>query len=100
MREIGWSTWDPIGLRNIEPNWQIDCPDEYDRYLQEAASMLWRGRSAVETARYLEQCVTEAMGLSHVDAAACAATAAALNGYLDELRRPDMKRSGPKDRSF
>ncbi|QOF73109.1 hypothetical protein IG197_08670 [Aminobacter sp. SR38] len=53
LRAIGWSTWDPIGLREPGADW-CDQPftDEYDSYLIEAASGLGDGWS-VEKARDL-----------------------------------------------
>lgn len=59
LREIGWSLWDPIGLKDVE-----DWPeDEYDGYLLYAAYRLWGGMPEIEVADYLVLVETERMGL-------------------------------------
>lgn len=59
MRDIGWSLWDPIGLKHT------NCPrDEYDSYIRKALDMLQQGRSSVETIDFLVAMETEHMGLS------------------------------------
>lgn len=59
LRAIGWSLWDPIGLKDVE-----DWPeDEYDGYLLHAAFRLWGGTPEIEVAEYLVRVETELMGL-------------------------------------
>ena len=43
LRDIGWTTWDPIGLLGQDQLWEdISYADEYDSYLLRAAGMLRR----------------------------------------------------------
>ena len=84
LRDIGWSLWDPIGLRGLEG--QPD--DEYDSYLLQAAGRLWNGASEEEVATYLVNIERDYMGLgsgSGVDERA-RKVAEALNRYVSELR--------------
>jgi hypothetical protein len=39
LRAIGWSTWDPIGIRDPCEN-EDGCVDEYDSYLLHVVSTL------------------------------------------------------------
>ena len=61
LREIGWSKWNPIGVRGPEHGWPAD---EYDAYLLHAADQLWNGQSDEEVADYLIRIETENMGLA------------------------------------
>jgi hypothetical protein len=95
LREIGWSKWDPIGLREAIPHWQSPCPDEYDRYLRKAAGMLWAGESETKVADYLTRSAVADIGVSP-NRAAATATAAALGRYIESLRVGDIgKRKKP-----
>lgn len=60
LREIGWATWDPIGLGGPANSWQAD---EYDTYLLQAAGQIANGRSDDQVADYLINIETEHMGL-------------------------------------
>lgn len=84
LREIGWSLWDPIGLKDVE-----DWPeDEYDGYLLSAASRLWGGTPEIEVADYLVLVETEHMGLDAGVAVRDRAlrVVSALADYAAELR--------------
>lgn len=59
LRAIGWSHWDPIGLRGVEGG--ID--DEYDTYLLKAAGMIHRGETDAAAVEYLVWAENEHMGL-------------------------------------
>jgi hypothetical protein len=67
LRDIVWSTWDPIGLlaagksRNDEEC--LAFADEYDRYLIYAAGQLRSGAPVADVVDYLVQIETEHMGL-------------------------------------
>ncbi|CDZ72482.1 hypothetical protein [Neorhizobium galegae] len=59
VRDIGWSFWDPIGLKDT------DCPrDEYDSYIRAAVDMLQNGQSSADTIDFLVTAETEYIGLS------------------------------------
>ena len=76
LREIGWTCWDPIGLRELEVDWPTD---EYDSYLLVAFGMIQRGKSVEEVSAYLTEIASVNMGLGYVDAAAARATAIRLS---------------------
>ncbi len=84
LREIGWATWDPIGLR-VTDGWP---EDEYDRYLLQAAGRLWNGASRKEVASYLLSIETQHMGLGQTPGIQQRANEAAhaLSRYVTELR--------------
>lgn len=84
LRDIGWSLWDPIGLRGLEE--QPD--DEYDSYLMQAAGRLWNGASEEEVATYLVTIESDYMGLGQGQGVHERAhkVAEALNRYVSELR--------------
>ena len=85
LREIGWSSWDPIGLANVE-----DRPDdEYDSYLLQAAGRLWNGASQEEVADYLASIEAEHTGLGDGYGVGPGAerVVRALSDYVAELRR-------------
>jgi hypothetical protein len=85
LREIGWSTWDPIGVGGPEDGWPAD---EYDRYLLEAAGRLWHGQSVQEVADYLVEIETMNMGLTGASDAPARAveTARTMRVYVRTLR--------------
>lgn len=90
LREIGWSFWDPIGLREISgSDWKNGgaCADEYDSYLMEAAVMLRRGDAPSTVVAYLIDTETGHIGLTpnETTASRAEATVAALSDYLASL---------------
>ena len=87
LREIGCGEWDPIGLREIEKNWETLCPDEYDSYLLKAAGMLWNGKHDSEVVDYLSWIEADYMGRRKADLAAITKTVAALKSYVEEVRK-------------
>ena len=82
LREIGWTCWDPIGLKVIDTDWP---DDEYDSYLMVAFGMMQSGKSIEDVAAYLTKMASENMGLSNVDGAAERATAMRLSGLAKSL---------------
>lgn len=80
LREIGWSTWNPIGLT---------CPpatpaDEYDTYLMHVARLLMEGCTISDAAAYLRQVAEEQMGVP-ADTDAATNTCAAISAYVASL---------------
>jgi hypothetical protein len=66
LRDIGWTSWDPIGLSHIEGDWRESrAADEYDSYLMRAAGMVRQGVPLAEAAAYLVQIESEYMGLGN-----------------------------------
>lgn len=64
IRQIGWDNWDPIGLRQIDPNaWQEDAADEYDSYVLHVVRLLQNGQSVSDAVAYLDEIASEHMGL-------------------------------------
>lgn len=68
LRAIGWTYWDPIGIRAIDgrDDWhQFDesAASEYDDYLRRAAKKLNDGVSAPKVVAYLVEIETLGMGL-------------------------------------
>ncbi|MBV6483865.1 MAG: hypothetical protein KFKLKKLM_00324 [Flavobacteriales bacterium] len=55
--EILWFDWDPIGINNI------GIRDEYQGYLPHIYKLKIEGASKTEIAKYLDEVVTERMGL-------------------------------------
>lgn len=87
LREIGWSLWDPIGLRELsDGEWQDGgaCADEYDGYLLQVAGMLRRREPTSNVVAYLEETETGHIGLTRNDTtrSRAEATVAAINEYL------------------
>jgi hypothetical protein len=72
LREIGWTSWDPIGLRALDSEWPAD---EYDSYLLVGFDMIQSGKSVDEVTAYLIEMASVNMGLSKVDGAAARTTA-------------------------
>jgi len=63
LRDIGWTEWDPIGLRRPE-GWESDpAADEYDGYLLRAAGILINGGSESEAVEHLVRGEAENLGL-------------------------------------
>jgi len=90
LREIGWSLWDPIGLKGISGGeWQDGgaCADEYDRYLLQVAGRLRQGEPTAEIVAYLEKIETGHIGLSlnETTHSRAKATVAAISSYLSSL---------------
>jgi len=92
LREIGWSLWDPIGLRAVSDDWQDGgaCEDEYDSYLLHAASMLRGGEPASEVVAYMMQTETGHIGLTpnETTRSRAEATVSAISEYLATLPAP------------
>jgi hypothetical protein len=86
LREIGWAKWDPIGLRQLEEDWETSCPDEYDGYLMKAAGMLWNGKPNKEVIDYLAWVEADHMGLRNANLPAITETVAALKVYVEQVR--------------
>ena len=82
LREIGWTFWDPIGLRALDSEWPAD---EYDRYLLVGFGMIQSGRSVDEVTAYLTEMASVNMGLSNVDGAAARTTAMRLSDLATSL---------------
>ena len=92
LREIGWSLWDPIGLREIsDGDWQDGgaCADEYDSYLLQVVGKLRRGEPVSEVVAYLEDTETGHIGLTEKETtrSRAEATVAAIREYLSTLQQ-------------
>jgi hypothetical protein len=86
LRDIGWTEWDPIGLR--EGDWRdMAGADEYDGYLLHAATRLQHGEPDSELIDYLVNIETEHMGLdaSPTARSRAAAAVAAIKAYVQTL---------------
>ncbi len=96
LREIGWSLWDPIGLRQVSGDEWRDggaCADEYDSYLLQVVSRLRRGETHAAIAAYLEDMETVRMGLNRAFdiGERAGATVAAISDYLAPLPPGPLK---------
>jgi hypothetical protein len=95
LREIGWSLWDPIGLKGLDGNRRDGgtCADEYDGYLLQAAGRLRRGAPTAEVVAYLEETETGHIGLSRNETTHSRAEAAvtAIASYLASLPEGPLK---------
>jgi hypothetical protein len=96
LREIGWSLWDPIGLREIsDGDWQDGgaCADEYDSYLLQVVGKLLRGEPASDVVAYLEDTETGHIGLTPNETmrSRAEATVAAIGEYLSTLPPGPLK---------
>lgn len=92
LREIGWSFWDPIGLRAASDDDWCDggpCADEYDSYLLQAAGRLRQGEARSEVIAYLVETETGHIGLSLNETTRSRAetTVDAITAYLATLPR-------------
>jgi hypothetical protein len=68
LREIGWTYWDPIGLRGmISDDYKEGPVDEYDSYLMSAFGKLCNGKSELEVSIYLDDIASNHMGLGPPD---------------------------------
>jgi hypothetical protein len=90
LREIGWSLWDPIGLRELsEDQWQDGggCADEYDGYLLQVVGRLRRGGSLADVSAYLEDSEVGHIGLTRnsTTSSRAKATVEAISNYLSSL---------------
>lgn len=86
LRDIGWSEWDPIGLR--EGDWRdMDGPDEYDRYLLHAAVRLQRGEADDAVIAWLIEAETGHIGIAGgpTTQSRATATVAAIKAYVRTL---------------
>jgi hypothetical protein len=96
LREIGWSLWDPIGLREISGgDWQDGgaCADEYDGYLLKVVGKLRQGETHADVAAYLEETEVGHIGLSPnaTMRSRAEATVAAISDYLATLPAGPLK---------
>ena len=78
LRDIGWSQWDPIGIKSLRDN----ADDEYDSYLLHVASLLINGHDKSEAIKYLMTSETCTMGLSIASAEAPTNTVNEINDYI------------------
>jgi hypothetical protein len=88
LRDIGWSEWDPIGLRTLEGGWQgSSAADEYDQYLLHVAGRLQRGEADGGLVDYLVDIETDHMGSSPSPTAQprAVATVKAIREYVQSL---------------
>ncbi len=88
LREIGWESWDPIGIRDMVNDDYSEGPaDEYDSYLMAAFGMLSSGKSETEVASFLNDIARNHMGLgpANDDGASCQITAHRLAELLKAL---------------
>lgn len=91
LREIGWSLWDPIGLREIDGDWENGPgADEYDGYLLKVAGMIRRNEPDQAAADYLVWAESENMGLGMR-----ADTRTRAQATVDAIRADDMLWSEP-----
>jgi hypothetical protein len=58
MRARLMKHWDPIGIKDVER-----CHDEYDSYIPSILSLIDSGTTSEELARFLDEIVSERMGL-------------------------------------
>jgi hypothetical protein len=62
LKSLLWQEWDPIGVREIDPNWPND---EYNGYAFEVWMLLKTGASATDIEAYLAGMETSHIGLSN-----------------------------------
>jgi hypothetical protein len=84
LREIGWSKWDPIGLKDVAQESDA-VASEYDGYLLHVASLVKRDQSDAEAVEYLIAIATKHMGLSKADREAAECTVRAIRKYIEGL---------------
>ena len=80
LRKIGWSHWDPIGLKN-----PAGAHDEYDNYLLHVAGLLENGHSESEAVEYLVEIATNYMGLGAANRVAATKTVDEILVYVVSL---------------
>ena len=85
LRRIGWRDWDPIEIGDRSEFGPSNCADEYDGYLLHVVSLLARGCSRLEATAYLNNTVTNHMGLTVVEPDSARRTVDAIAQYLKEL---------------
>jgi len=82
LRHVGWTLWDPIGLKD-DPH---SPSDEYDDYLVSTVDKLSSGVSVGDCVLFLIRVERDFMGLSRADAAERAtATVRAISEHLKRL---------------
>jgi hypothetical protein len=82
LRTIGWSEWDPIGLRGADWKPPTGAEGEYDSYLLHVVKLLDEGVSRQAATKYLEGIAKDYMGLGYADEAAAARTVDAVERLL------------------
>lgn len=88
LRDIGWSEWDPIGLRELDGGWEgSNAADEYDGYLLNVAGRLQRGEPDSDLVDYLVEIETDHMGAGLTPTARprASATVKAIREYVRSL---------------
>ncbi|MEO9469465.1 hypothetical protein [Parasphingorhabdus sp.] len=88
LRKIGWACWDPLDLKHFLDHELVNPPvGEYDTYLLKAAGMLINGDSRENAANYLQNIITEQMGLEsdEVDLNATRETVDGIGEYIQLL---------------
>ncbi len=78
LRDIGWSHWDPIGIKSLRDN----ADDEYDSYLLHVASLLINGHDKSEAIKYLLKSESCTMGLSTANVEAATNTVNEIYDYI------------------
>ena len=64
LREIAWTVWDPIGLREIVGGWEgSDAADEYDGYMLKVVGLLVNGGRHEEAVESLLRSEDDIMGM-------------------------------------
>ncbi|MDJ0609256.1 MAG: hypothetical protein QNJ67_09790 [Kiloniellales bacterium] len=89
FREIGWTLWDPIALKEADGNPPKNAEDEYDTYLLHAAGMLINGKGVAAARDYLAKIEADYMGLGDANLAAIQETVRAIQRRLVELGYKD-----------
>ena len=65
LRDIGWSEWDPLGLKGSEGGWRFsDAANEYDRYMLHVLDGLQHGEPEAAMIEYLIGIEVDHMGLN------------------------------------
>jgi hypothetical protein len=87
LRDIGWKTWDPIGLLADGESWDHKpFADEYDDYLLHIVGLLRNGRSEGEAIAFLDWVGSKHMGLGPVTEASHRASTTTVENIADYLR--------------
>ena len=84
LRTIGWSEWDPIGLRGADGKPLPGAEDEYDAYLLQVVKFLDEGAGQQTATNFLSGIAKIHMGLGYADEAAAAKTVAAIERLIEE----------------